>query len=173
MIGFEDGNIARPIVMGSVFHGKNGIGGSSNNDRKSLTTKSGHTLSMDDSGGILVKDKTDLNFIAIDGKNAITVNTDNNITLQTGKVMIIMDKEKDKIIIQAKNIEIRAADDFLLTGDGAPARNGKMEFDEKLQISSQNELSMVGGSSAKLNGKEVTITGARTSIDGSPVKINS
>ncbi|HMI60700.1 MAG TPA: phage baseplate assembly protein V [Puia sp.] len=173
VIGFEDGNIARPIVMGSVFHGKNGIGGSSNNDRKSLTTKSGHTLSMDDSGGILVKDKTDLNFIAIDGKNAITVNTDNNITLQTGKVMIIMDKEKDKIIIQAKNIEIRAADDFLLTGDGAPARNGNMEFDEKLQISSQKELSMVGGSTANLNGKDVTITGARTSIDGSPVKINS
>lgn len=173
VIGFEDGNIARPIVMGSVFHGKNGIGGSNNNDQKSLTTKSGHTISMDDNGGILVKDKTDLNFIAIDGKNAITVNTDNNITLQTGKVMIIMDKEQDKIIIQAKNIEIRAADDFTLTGDGAPATNGKMEFSEQLEISSQKELSMVGESAAKLNGKEVTIAGSTTIIEGSPVKINS
>jgi type VI secretion system secreted protein VgrG len=173
VVGFEDGNIARPIVMGSVFHGKNGIGGSSNNDQKSLTTKSGHTISMDDSGGILVKDKTDLNFIAIDGKNAITVNTDNNITLQTGKVMIIMDKASDKIIIQAKNIEIRAADDFKLTGDGAPTRNGRMEFEEKLQISSRKELSMAGESAAKLNGKEVTIAGGKTIIEGKPVKINS
>jgi type VI secretion system secreted protein VgrG len=173
VIGFEDGNVARPIVMGSVFHGKNGIGGNSNNDRKSLTTKSGHTISMDDSGGILVKDKTDLNFIAIDGKNAITVNTDNNITLQTGKVMIIMDKENDKIIIQARNIEIRAADDFKLTGDGAPSKNGNMEFGDKLQISSQKELSMVGQSEAKLNGKEVIIVGGKTIIDGTPVQINS
>jgi uncharacterized protein involved in type VI secretion and phage assembly len=173
VIGFEDGNVARPIVMGSVFHGKNGIGGSSNNDKKSLTTKSGHTISMDDSGGILVKDKTDLNFIAIDGKNAITVNTDNNITLQTGKVMIIMDKENDKIIIQARNIEIRAADDFKLTGDGAPSKNGSMEFGDKLQISAQKELSMVGQAEAKLNGKEVTIVGGKTIIDGTPVQINS
>lgn len=173
IIGFEDGNIARPIVMGSVFHGKNGIGGSSNNDRKSLTSKSGHTISLDDSGGILVKDKTDLNFIAIDGKNAITINTDNNITLQTGKVMIIMDKEKDQIIIQAKNIEIRAADDFKLTGDGAPSKNGSIEFEEQLQISSKNKLSLVGESTAKINGKEVSIVGGKTIIDGSPVKINS
>lgn len=173
VIGFEDGNVARPIVMGSVFHGKNGIGGSSNNDKKSLTTKSGHTISMDDSGGILVKDKTDLNFIAIDGKNAITINTENNITLQTGKVMIIMDKENDQIIIQARNIEIRAADDFKLTGDGAPSKNGIMEFGDKLQISAQKELSMVGQSEAKLNGKEVTIVGSKTIIDGTPVQINS
>jgi type VI secretion system secreted protein VgrG len=173
IIGFEDGNIARPIVMGSVFHGKNGIGGSINNDRKSLTSKSGHTITLDDSGGILVRDKTDLNFINIDGKNSITVNTDNNITLQTGKVMIIMDKEKDKIIIQAKNIEIRAADDFKVTGDGSPSGNGVMEFQEKLLILSKKELSIVGESTAKVNGKEVMISGGKTSIDGKPVRINS
>lgn len=173
VIGFEDGNISRPIVMGSVFHGKNGIGGSANNDRKSLTSKSGHTITMDDSSGILVQDKTGLNFIAIDGKNAITVNTDNNITLQTGKVMIIMDKEQDKIIIQAKNIEIRAADDFTLTGDGAPSKNGNLEFDQKLSITSQHELTLVGQSKAELNGKEVSIAGGKTIIEGKPVQINS
>ncbi|SFM72022.1 Uncharacterized conserved protein, implicated in type VI secretion and phage assembly [Chitinophaga sp. YR627] len=173
LVGFEDGNMARPIVMGSVFHGKNGVGGNTNNDQKSLTTKSGHTISMDDSGGILVKDKTDLNFIAIDGKNAITVNTDNNITLQTGKVMIIMDKQQDKIVLQARNIEIRAADDFTVTGDGAPARNGSMEFGSRLQISSQKELSVLGASSAEFNGKTVKIAGSKTIIEGSPVKINS
>jgi len=173
LVGFEDGNIAVPIVMGSVFHGKNGAGGNSNNDQKSLTTKSGHTISMDDNGGILVKDKTDLNFIAIDGKNAITVNTDNNITLQTGRVMIIMDKQQDKIIIQAKNIEIRAADDFLLTGDGTPSRQGRMEFGSKLEVSAQQELSLVGASSAEINGKKVTVSGSSTVIEGSPVKINS
>ena len=173
IVGFEDGNISRPIVMGSVFHGKNGIGGSTNNNRKSLSSKSGHTITMDDSAGILIRDKTDLNYVSIDGKNAITVNTDNNITLQTGNVMIIMDKEKDKIIIQAKNIEIRAADDFKLSGDGSPTTNGLMEFGRKLQIISKKDLSLSGESSAEVNGREVTIAGGKTSIDGKPVKINS
>lgn len=130
VVGFEDGNIARPIVMGSVFHGKNSLGGSKNNDQKSLTTKSGHSLSMDDNGGILIKDKTDLNFIAIDGKDTITVSTDKNIILQTGKVMIVLDKDKNKITLKAKDIEI-------------------------------------------LGDSNITISGRKTVIEGSPVKINS
>ncbi|WP_293312017.1 type VI secretion system Vgr family protein [Pedobacter sp. UBA5917] len=170
---FEEGNIARPIVLGSVFHGKSGSGGSASNNSKSLTSKSGHTFTMDDGGGMLLKDKTGLNHISIDGKNAITVTTDNNIKLQTGNVMIIMDKETDKIIIQAKNIEIRAADDFKVTGDGAPSKNGSMEFETKLAILSKNELALNGETKASLNGKDVNIVGSKTVIDGSPVKINS
>ncbi|SDC30302.1 type VI secretion system Vgr family protein [Pedobacter soli] len=172
-VTFEEGNIARPIVLGSVFHGKSGSGGSASNNSKSLTSKSGHTVQLDDGGGMLFKDKTGLNHISIDGKNAITVTTDNNIKLQTGNVMIIMDKETDKIIIQAKNIEVRAADDFKLTGDGAPSKNGSMEFNTKLSIVSKNELSLNGETLASLNGKDVNIVGSKTIIDGSPVKINS
>lgn len=173
VIAFEEGNIARPIVMGSVFHGKSGSGGSGSNNTKSLTSKSGHTITLDDGGGMLMKDKTGLNHVLIDGNNAITVTSDNTVKLQTGNVMIIMDKAADKIIIQAKNIEIRAADDFKLTGDGAPTKNGSMEFETKLSISSKSELSMSGESKVNVNGKDVSIVGSNTVIDGSPVKINS
>jgi len=173
VVAFEEGNIARPFVMGSVFHGKNSSGGSASNNSKSLTSKSGHTISLDDGGGILVKDKTGLNHVFIDGNNAITATADNNVKLQTGNVMIIMDKAKDQIIIQAKNIEIRAAEDFKLTGDGAPSKNGSMEFETKLSISSKNEMSIVGETSAKFNGKDVNITGATTEINGKPVRVNS
>jgi len=173
VVAFEEGNIARPFVMGSVFHGKNSSGGSASNNSKSLTSKSGHTISLDDGGGILVKDKTGLNHVFIDGNNAITATADNNVKLQTGNVMIIMDKAKDQIIIQAKNIEIRAAENFKLTGDGAPSKNGSMEFETKLSISSKNEMSIVGETSAKFNGKDVNITGATTEINGKPVRVNS
>ena len=173
VVAFEEGNIARPFVMGSVFHGKNSSGGSASNNSKSLTSKSGHTISLDDGGGILVKDKTGLNHVFIDGNNAITATADNNVKLQTGNVMIIMDKAKDQIIIQAKNIEIRAAEDFKLTGDGAPSKNGSMEFETKLSISSKNEMSISGETSAKFNGKDVNITGVTTEINGKPVRVNS
>jgi len=175
IVGFEDGNITRPVVMGSVFHGKNGIGGQLDNNSKTLTTKSGHILTLDDSAGITLMDKTRLNHVSIDGKNAITVTSDQTITLQTGAVKIVMDKELDKITIQAKNIEILASDDFKLRGDsgGAPVKAGSMEFDEKLLISAQSELSVSGQSALNLTGDSVSLTGTETRIDGSPVKINS
>ena len=172
-VSFEEGNIARPIVLGSVFHGKSGSGGSASNNSKSLTSKSGHTFTMDDAGGMLMKDKTGLNHVFIDGNNEITVTSDNIVKLQTGNVMLIMDKAADKIIIQAKNIEIRAAEDFKVTGDGAPSKNGSMEFETKLSIVSKNDLSLNGEKKLNANGKEINIVGSKTTIDGSPVKINS
>ncbi|NTD97584.1 type IV secretion protein Rhs [Agrobacterium tumefaciens] len=172
-VSFEEGNIARPIVLGSVFHGKSGSGGSASNNSKSLTSKSGHTFTMDDAGGMLMKDKTGLNHVFIDGNNEITVTSDNIVKLQTGNVMLIMDKSADKIIIQAKNIEIRAAEDFKVTGDGAPSKNGSMEFETKLSIVSKNDLSLNGEKKLNANGKEINIVGSKTTIDGSPVKINS
>ncbi|MFW0717733.1 type VI secretion system Vgr family protein [Pedobacter sp. N23S346] len=172
-VSFEEGNIARPIVLGSVFHGKSGSGGSSSNNSKSLTSKSGHTFTMDDAGGMLMKDKTGLNHVFIDGNNEITVTSDNIVKLQTGNVMLIMDKAADKIIIQAKNIEIRAAEDFKVTGDGAPSKNGSMEFETKLSIVSKNDLSLNGVKKLSANGEEINIVGSKTTIDGSPVKINS
>jgi len=173
IVGFEEGNISRPIVMGSIFHGQNGIGGSRNNDQKSMSSKSGHTINMDDSGGMLIKDKTDLNVIAFDGKNAIEITADNNITLQTGKVMIVLDKKNDKIILQAGNIEIRAAEDFTVTGDGAPAKAGKMQFAESFNVSVKEKLSLLANASVKLEGKHISIKGGETVVEGSPVKINS
>src|SRR5690606_8793565 len=71
LIGFEDGNLHRPFVMGSLFHGKNGAGGRTENNHKSSSTKSGHALHFDDAAGITLTDKTDLNYISIDGKERI------------------------------------------------------------------------------------------------------
>lgn len=173
VVAFEEGNVARPFVLGSMFHGQNGSGGASANNSKSVTSKSGHTIFMDDAAGILVKDKTGLNHIFIDGNNAITATADNNVNLQTGGVMITMDKAQDKIIMQAKNIEIRAAENFSISGDGGPTKNGTMDFDTKLAISVKNDLTMSGEANAKLNSAAVNIVGTSTVIDGKPVKINS
>ncbi|MCX2478068.1 phage baseplate assembly protein V [Pedobacter sp. MC2016-15] len=175
VVGFEEGNITRPVVMGSVFHGKNGIGGQQNNDQKSLTSRSGHILSLHDSAGITLMDHTRQNHIAIDGKDAVTMTADQTITLQTGSVKIVMDKKLDKITIQAKHIEILASDDFKLRGhsSGAPAKNGSLEFDEKLSISARKDLTLHGQSALDLTGDTVSMRGTETNIEGSQVKINS
>jgi type VI secretion system secreted protein VgrG len=84
IVAFEEGNIARPVILGSVFHGKSGIGGGGGNNSKSLSSKSGHSLNLNDAGGITFIDKSKLNHIEIDGTNQITVTADKTIKLVTG-----------------------------------------------------------------------------------------
>ncbi|MGY0040398.1 type VI secretion system Vgr family protein [Pedobacter sp. NJ-S-72] len=104
VVAFEEGNIARPIVMGSVFHGKSGTGGSASNNSKSLTSKSGHTVQLNDGGGITIKDKTGGNHIVVDGQNKVTVTSSQTVVLTNGTAAITL--EKDKITIHASEIEI-------------------------------------------------------------------
>ncbi|WP_165043781.1 type VI secretion system Vgr family protein [Dysgonomonas sp. ZJ709] len=101
MIGFEFGNPNFPFVMGSMFHGKNGMGGQAENHIKSMITRSGHTLEFDDaeeSLSITLKDKKG-NFLHIDSKG-------NNIEITALETMTLTAKN---IIIQAdENISAEA-----------------------------------------------------------------
>jgi len=93
MVGFENGNPDAPFVMGSLFHGTNGAGGGSNNVTKSISTRSGHTIELDDTGEgthIIIRDPGG-NEIVLD-----TVGRNINITAP------------ETITLQAKNIRLNA-----------------------------------------------------------------
>ena len=105
MVGFIHNHPDRPYVMGSLFHGKVGGGGGSGNNMKSLSSKSGHTIELNDGGGITIKDKTGNNLITLDGTNKITIGAIDNITLGTGDSSISLSKN-GTIRISGKNISI-------------------------------------------------------------------
>lgn len=88
LVGFEEGNIARPIVMGSVFHGKIATGGGQTNKTKSLTTRSGNTVILNDSdGSINVKDPSG-NVITMNGDGTVTISAPNTINLVSKDINI-------------------------------------------------------------------------------------
>lgn len=99
IIGFEEGNVARPIVMGSMYHQTNVDSGSyPSNHLKSITTRSGHLIEFDDSvatQGIRVTDIKG-NFVHIDTKdNNITVTAIENMSLNCKNMQINVGENMD------------------------------------------------------------------------------
>ncbi len=91
MIDFEQHNPDRPFVQGSIFHGSNGKGGGGNNVTKSIMTRSGHTIELnDDNSGthIIIKDPGG-NTIYLDtqGKN-ITITAPETITMNAKNIVM-------------------------------------------------------------------------------------
>jgi type VI secretion system secreted protein VgrG len=83
LVAFEEGNVARPIVIGSMFSGKSGTGGGSSNNVKALTTRSGNTIILNDNdGSINVKDPSG-NVITLHGNGQVTLTAPNSFTINT------------------------------------------------------------------------------------------
>ncbi len=99
IVGFEEGNVARPIVMGSMYHQTNVDSGSyPANHLKSITTRSGHLIEFDDSAasqGIRVTDIKG-NFVHIDTKgNNVTITALENMSLNCKNMQINVGENMD------------------------------------------------------------------------------
>lgn len=176
MVGFVHSHPDRPYVMGGLFHGKVGGGGGSGNNVKSLSSKSGHTVELNDGGGITIKDKTGGNVIVIDGTDTISGVASKTISLTNGKSTIIM--ENENISIEAENISINGTTIVAIGSGGAD-----MSVTSKGNVAAISGKTVVasGSKAVQVEGKETTVSAKKLSMDGSGeaiitggiVKINS
>lgn len=114
MIAFEEGNVARPVVMGSVYHSAS-VDSSPliQNHLKSIITRSGHLLEFDDSDGTQGIKLTDIhqNVIHIDTKgNNITITALENMTLNCKNMQINVQENMDVSV--GKNIAESAGENI-------------------------------------------------------------
>ena len=174
LLGFRHGDPARPYVLGSLFNGTTGGGGGQGNNCKSLTTRSGSSLKLDDSAGsVTLHDKggVSMNFdgggnqslnaaskattsVGKGGSSVLTMDSSGNIDL-SGKTQITLTVGSSTITIKGDEVRISSKNIILEA--------------ENNSITGKNNT--VTGTNNKING-ETDIEGPKLSLKGDPVKIN-
>lgn len=151
MVAFEEGNIARPVVIGSLYN-KTTVNSSSliENHLKSITTRTGHLIEFDDSEdthGIKITDIKG-NIMHIDSKgDNITITALENMTLNCKNMQINVGENmnvqvgqdqstnvgNNQSISVNKDIATTAGHNFSLTatGDITESSDNRTEFARK------------------------------------------
>ena len=89
MVGFVHNHPDRPFVMGGMFHGQVGLGGGVNNHMRSIQTKSGIKVLMnDDEKSVTILDPSG-NTWFMDGAGSITVTAPKDFTVNAGENIAI------------------------------------------------------------------------------------
>ena len=84
MVGFVHNHPDRPFVMGGMFHGGTGLGGGVQNHMRSIQTKSGIKVLMNDNEkSVTILDPSG-NTYFMDGNGNITVTAPNDINFNAG-----------------------------------------------------------------------------------------
>jgi len=170
VIAFEEGNVARPVVIGSVYHGKSGDSkGFKNSNTKGLTSRKGSALTFDDLNHALNLGTNGANFVKVEnGPGQITAESAETIVIRTGESSITLKKD-GTIDIVGKVINIQGT-------DAINANAGKMPG-TAVNIGTLSKTTTV-----KIEADTVSVTG-KTKIDtnggggaviseGGEVKIN-
>lgn len=93
MVGYEYGDPSRPFVMGSLFHLNSSQGIASENAVKSIQTRSGIKIILNDAGKSVHIEDPSGNTWDMDGHGNITVNAPETITFNAKNMVVNIDED--------------------------------------------------------------------------------
>ena len=149
LLGFRHGDPARPYVMGSLFNGTTGSGGFAANHKKSLTTRSGSTVTFDDTAHTILLQTTCANKIFIDELNGtITISSAEEVNVNTKNVNI--NASENMNVNVGKNFTMQVGEDSNVAIGG----NSSIGVDGNATVQVQENLStkVVGDVTHRIEG---------------------
>jgi len=145
LVGFEHGDVRFPYVLGSLYNGQDKpgpkgksnvagefAGSSTKNDLRTIVSRSGHTIALDDKEGeemIAIANNT--------GENWIEIHTKDNL--------IFINSAKDIHLKAENDITIEAGNDIITKS----ANDTKMTADNDLKAEASNNMDLKAGSNFK------------------------
>ncbi len=155
MVGFQHNHPDRPFALGGMFHGKVGAGGGAGNNIKSLSSKSGNIICLNDGAGIEIKDRNG-NFVTLSGTGDVTTQVSN-------------DNQEDIGNSHTTNVATRST-----VNVGKDESVFTMDNGGNIGLKSNSEIKLETGESSIIMDSEgnITIKGINITIEGSVVKIN-
>ena len=192
LLGFRHGDPARPYVLGSLFNGTTGGGGGQGNNCKSLTTRSGSSLKLDDSAGsVTLHDKggVKMNFdgagnSTLNANSTHSVNAGSNSSINVGKGAseLNMDSGGNIDVMGESNVNIKVGaasismnTSSIVLGIGASSITLTEESislkSTNLILESTSGTTISGGNSVDISSAKNHI-GGETKMDGGDVFVN-
>jgi len=171
LVAFENGDINCPYIVGQLWNkidrppkGTKPVYGAGKVNQRIVSSRSGHVIIFDDTSGaeqIIIKDKTDQNSITIDStKNAMTIKSQGDLTIDAGGRLIIQSKGDFSIKSNTKG-SIEATQSALVKAGSsqldlqtatAALKSAKIDVQAQAQASIQgNAMVQIQGGLVKIN----------------------
>lgn len=180
IVNFVHQHPDRPFVMGGMFHGAIGAGGGQNNNIKSLSSRSGNKLELNDGeGSVFLTDQGGAN-MKFDGAGNATTNANNDKTVtvgnnntvnagakhstDVGKGQSVLTMDKDGVIDLngAQKVTLRVGDSYIeITGTSITVKSDTINIEG---VTTTN-VGKKAGSPGMVVNSNVTITGGKVDIN--------
>jgi uncharacterized protein involved in type VI secretion and phage assembly len=189
LVGFDHGDIHRPFIIGSVWNGKDAtpikaseaVGGDGKVNKRVLKSRSGHTVTLDDTDGgeeITIVDKTGNNKIVFhspDNSMQISIQGDLTIESTQGKITIkaatgIDVSTQQEIKISAETgAEMSTPQQLKLSGDAG----AEMSTSAQLKLSGDAGTEVSTTAQLDLKGTMVNVQGSGpVAVKGAIIQLN-